>query len=153
MALPVIRLCKECKRKFNDFTEKNADVCPGCLSKPTRRDEPIDEEAIEKKLKELEEKKSEPIIVEGENMKSCIDCGKPFMPRANVQKRCEACGKIHASNINKPLKQASVKLDPMAEQPNCVVNDAQVILNLLLATNKITQAQVEACKTLLITLR
>jgi len=161
MALPQIRVCVGCKRKFNDFTEAGSDTCPGCLIKPVKRNEPVDVEAVEKALKDLDPVSKdigpvEPIVLkdlppEGVltmRHKACCDCNHPFMPKNNSQKRCETCAKIR-----KAAKTASVKLDPLAEQPNCLVSDARVILNLLLATGKITQAQVEACKTLLVTLR
>jgi DNA-directed RNA polymerase subunit RPC12/RpoP len=164
MALPQIRFCIECRRKFNDFTGEDRNICPGCLAKPVKREKPVDEQEVENALKALEKGPVAPIAINIEpakrevsmTTKPCADCGRPFELRHNAQKLCIDCGKAHAETkkkTNKPLKQATIKLDPKAEQPNCIVSDAQVILNLLLATGKITREQITACKTLLISLK
>ena len=110
MPLPQIKICAQCLRKFNAFSDAQ-DTCTSCLSKPHRNAPPIDPEEIEASLAELDEKHAmeldhdseehferpdKPLIqIKAKNMpeKICPECQKPFTPTSGVQKWCSACGR------------------------------------------------------------
>jgi hypothetical protein len=130
--LPQIRICKACARKFNAVTP-DADTCLSCLSKPHKQSEPVDTEAVEARLKELDKKRAEEEIVasapelpEDEpelpedddeprsdkkptkiirrfGERTCDDCRKQYVPTAPRQVWCPTCGKKHASMKSKPF--------------------------------------------------
>jgi len=136
--LPEIRTCKICSRKFNAHVS-TADTCVSCLSKPKRQSEPVDTEAVEARLKELDKQRADEEIIAdapepepepedepredkkptkiirrfGERV--CADCNKPYVPTAPRQVWCPACGKKHASTKPKPFMSNALGAPPKPE--------------------------------------
>jgi len=169
--LPQIRICVQCKRKFNAFSESQ-DSCPNCLAKPKRHADPVDPEEVEAALRALD--KPEDIVptaitIKGFTERICKGCQQPFAPTSGVQKWCVPCGrdreiaskkrwadkqagKITVAStpkikkLEKEVAETNKKIEKnSAKSYNTQEARSELIIGLLIQLELVTPAQVDKC--------
>lgn len=78
--------------------------------------------------------------------KVCVDCGKPYTPTSNVQKRCPDC--MGKKKNTPPLPRA-----PKPKAPGVPGGEDSFVLTMLVAAGLVTQQKIDKAREIFRTLK